>query len=75
MSENKEFKPNEKYDYNKKYINERLNIDKERRYFLLDSVPENLDESEFLDFVEQQNWTTIEKLYVVYHFIRLSYEE
>lgn len=70
-----EFKTNEKYDHKKEYVSDCLNISDERKEYLVDLVPENLGESEFLDFVEQQDWTIIEKLYIVDHFNFSNYQE
>jgi len=77
------FKLNKKYNHKANKINEALGIDEKREEFIVDQVgnywdsptPEKFMISKILDFIEQQDWTIIEKLYATERFTSIYDEE
>lgn len=76
------FKLNEEYDHKADIVSDAFHIDKKRSGLIInkfvkywDSLsPEDFMRSKVIDFIEQQDWTTIEKLYAVERFISI-YED
>ncbi len=77
------FKLNKNYEHKSNKINIALNINEKREEFIIDKVgkywdsltPEKFMISKILDFIEQQDWTVIEKLYAVERFTTFNDEE
>ena len=77
------FKLNKKYNHKANIISEAIHIDNKRADFIVDQVgiywdtllPEKFMISKILDFIEQQDWTIIEKLYATERFASIYYEE
>lgn len=77
------FKLNKNYNHKLDKINLALGIDEKREEYIIDQIgtywdsltPEKFMISKILDFIEQQDWTTIEKLYVTERFTTFNEEE
>jgi hypothetical protein len=77
------FKLNKKYNHKSDKIYDALHIDEKRESEIVDKVveywyslsPEKFMISKILDFIEQQDWTMIEKLYATERFTSLYEDE
>ncbi len=77
------FKLNKNYNHKLDKIDAALGIDEKREEFITDQIgtywdtltPEKFMISKVLDFIEQQDWTVIEKLYAVERFTTFNEEE
>ena len=77
------FKLNKKYNHRADKINIAFGIDEKREDYIINQVteywdtltPEKFMISKILDFIEQQDWTTIEKLYVTERFTSIYDDE
>lgn len=79
----KGFKLNKKYDHKADVISDALKINKEKSDVIIDKIikywdsltPEKFMISKILDFIEQQDWSLIEKLYAVERFSTIYNDE
>lgn len=77
------FKLNKKYNHKATLVAEAFHISEERENFILNKIidyweslsPKQFMISKILDFVEQQDWTIIEKLYASERFTSIHTEE
>jgi hypothetical protein len=77
------FKLNKKYNHKSDMVFDAFHIDEKRADFVVDKVgeywysltPEKFMISKILDFIEQQDWTLIEKLYATERFSKIHQEE